>query len=245
VNWIINNLQAIAELSVQHLRLSIPPIVIGFALSIPLGWFAWRYRLTRGLILTVTGLLYTIPSIALFVVIPPILGIPILSELNVTIALTIYAVAIMSRSVADALDSVDADVRMSATAMGYSSWRRFWGVELPLAGPVLLAGLRVTTVSTVSLVTVGILVGVQSLGYFFTNGYERGIVEEVATGIVMTMAIALVLDWLLVLLGRAVLPWAPRRQKAQRIDNSPPISQPLNGIALNVGTLNGGGGVSQ
>lgn len=230
MNWILNNLQLIADLSLQHLRLSIPPIVIGFALSIPLGWVAWRYKLTRGLILTVTGLLYTIPSIALFVVIPPVLGIPILSELNVTIALTIYAVAIMSRSVSDALDSVDADVRMSATAVGYSSWRRFWGVELPLAGPVLLAGLRVTTVSTVSLVTVGILVGVQSLGYLFTNGYERRIVEEIATGIVLTMAIALILDWLLVLLGRIVLPWAPRRVKAKRMEASRPVTA-VNGAA--------------
>ena len=137
----------------------------------PLGWLAYRFKLTRGLLLTVAGLLYTIPSLALLPILPAIFGISFLSPLNLTIALTIYAVAIMARSVADALASVDPAVRQSATAMGFGSWRRFWTVEFPLAGPVILAGLRVAAVSTISLVTVGILIGVESLGYLFTNGF--------------------------------------------------------------------------
>ena len=205
--WIWENLDLIGALTVEHIRLSIPPIVLGFLISIPLGWLAYRFKLTRGLLLTVVGLLYTIPSLALFVLLPPILGISFLSEINITVALTIYAVAILSRSVADALASVDPDVRQSATAVGYSGWRRFWGVELPLAGPVILAGLRVAAVSTVSLVTVGILVGVQSLGYLFTNGSQRGIELEIFAGVVMTMVIALAFDRILVLAGRVVLPW--------------------------------------
>lgn len=207
MNWVVNNLGLIAELTVQHVRLSIVPIVLGFVIALPLGWLAYRFRLTRGIVLTAAGLLYTIPSLALFVILPPLLGILYLSEANVTIALTMYAVAIMARSVADALHSVDPAPRQSATAMGYSDWRRFWGVELPLAGPVLLAGLRVVAVSTVSLVTVGILVGVQSLGYLFTNGYERNIVEEVFAGVVMTVVVALAFDRALVLLGRLLMPW--------------------------------------
>src|SRR5690606_15333508 len=187
--------------TVEHVRLSITPIILGLVISIPLGWFAYRFSLTKGFVLTLTGVLYTIPSIALFVILPPLLGISILSELNVTVALTIYAVAIMARSVADALDSVDDTVRQAATAIGYSPWRRFWSVELPLAGPVILAGLRVTAVSTVSLVTVGILVGVQSLGYLFTNGFQRRIPEEIAAGVVMTVIVALLFDALLVVLG--------------------------------------------
>jgi osmoprotectant transport system permease protein len=116
VNWVLNNLDLILELSVAHLRLSIAPIVLGFLISLPLGWLAYRFRLTRGLLLTAAGLLFTIPSLALFVLLPPLLGISFLSEANVTIALTIYAVAIMTRSVSDALGSVDPAVRQSATA---------------------------------------------------------------------------------------------------------------------------------
>jgi len=212
VNWIGNNLDLIAQLSVQHIRLSIPPILLGFVISLPLGWLAYRFKLTRGLLLTVAGLLFTIPSLALFVLLPPILGIAYTSEANVTIALTIYAVAIMSRSVADALASVDPAIRQSATAVGYGSWRRFWAVEFPLAGPVILAGLRVTAVSTISLVTVGILIGVQSLGYLFTNGFQRRIVVEILAGVVMVVVIALVVDYLLVLLGRLLMPWTAKQK---------------------------------
>lgn len=216
MNWIVNNLDLILKLSLQHIALSVPPIVLGFVISVPLGYLAYRFKLTRGLLLTVAGLLYTIPSLALFVILPPILGISFLSDLNITIALTIYAVAIMARSVADALDSVDPAVRQSATAVGFGSWRRFWVVEFPLAGPVILAGLRVAAVSTVSLVTVGILIGTQSLGYLFTNGLQRRIVPEVLAGVVMVVVIALLIDALLSLIGRVLMPWAPRKVKSER-----------------------------
>ena len=212
MNWLVNNLDLVLELTLQHLKLSIPPIIIGFIISIPLGYIAHRFRLTRGLLLTLAGLLYTIPSLALFVILPSITGVSALSELNITIALTIYAVAIMARSVADALDSVDPAIRQSATAVGYGSWRRFWTVEFPLAGPVILAGLRVTAVSTISLVTVGILIGVQSLGYLFTNGFQRRIVVEILAGVVMVVVIALVVDYLLVLLGRLLMPWTAKQK---------------------------------
>ncbi len=213
MTWVMNNLELILDLTLQHIRLSLLPIVLGFVIALPLGWLAFRYRLTRGLVLTLVGLLYTIPSLALFVVLPPLLGIGFLSEANVLIALTIYAVAIMARSVADALASVDPDIRQAATAMGYSSWNRFWTVDLPLAGPVLLAGLRVVAVSTVSLLTVGIVVGVQSLGYLFTNGFQRGILASVLTGVVMTVIVALIFDRLLALLGARLMPWTRARER--------------------------------
>ena len=215
MNWVVNNLDLIADLSVEHIRLAIPPILLGFVISIPIGWLAFRFKLTRGLLLTLAGLLFTIPSLALLVILPPLLGISALSDANLTIALTIYAVAIMARSVADALGSVDPAVRQSATALGYGSWRLFWAVEFPLAGPVILAGLRVAAVSTISLVTVGILIGTESLGYLFTNGYQRGIVAEIFAGVVMVVVIALVVDYLLVLLGRLLMPWT-RKQKTVR-----------------------------
>jgi osmoprotectant transport system permease protein len=208
VNWLWNNLDLVGRLSLAHIGLSIPPIIFGFLIALPLGWLAHRYRPARGVVLTVLGLLYTIPSLALLIILPISIGIPILSSANLIICLSIYAVALMVRSVADALDAVDPDVRQSATAIGYSTWGRFWLVEFPLAAPVMLAGLRVVAVSTVSLVTVGIYVGVQSLGYLFTNGLQRNIPLEIGTGIVMTVVIALALDALLVLIGRVLMPWA-------------------------------------
>ena len=211
MTWFWNNLDLVWSLSLQHVGLSIPPIVIGFVIALPLGWLAHRYRLTRGVLLSVVGLLYTIPSIALFVILPPIIGISILSAENVIIVLSIYVVALMVQTTTDALDSVDPGVKQAATAMGFSSWRRFWGVELPIAGPVLLAGLRVAAVSTVSLVTVGILVGVQSLGYLFTNGLQRGIEAEIITGILGTVVIALLIDRVLVVLGAVAMPWSRPR----------------------------------
>lgn len=219
MNWVLDNLDLIGRLSLDHLRLSVVPIVLGFVIAIPLGWVAWRLRITGAVLLTVAGLLYTIPSIALIVALPAIIGTSLLSESNVTIALTLYAVAIMARSVAEALGSVDAGTRQAAVAMGYSSWRRFWGVDFPLAGPVLLAGLRVVAVSTIALVTVGALVGIDSLGYLFTNGFQRRIIPEILAGLVVTMALALIVDGLLVLAGRALMPWT-RRQRSTPIRES-------------------------
>jgi osmoprotectant transport system permease protein len=115
------------------------------------------------------------------------------------------------------LNSVDPAVRQAATAVGFGSWRRFWTVEFPLAGPVILAGLRVAAVSTISLATVGILIGVQNLGYLFTNGSQRRILLEILTGVVMVMVIALVVDFLLVRVGRLLMPWVPRRSNAKAI----------------------------
>lgn len=236
MTWVVNNLDLILELTLEHIRLSIVPIVVGFIIAIPLGWLAYRYRLTRGLILTLVGLLYTIPSLALFVILPPLLGIGFLSEANVLIALTIYAVAIMARSVADALASVDPDIRQAATAVGYSAWSRFWMVDFPLAGPVLLAGLRVVAVSTVSLLTVGIVVGVQSLGYLFLNGFQRDIVEQVLAGVVMTVIVALVFDGILVLIGRALMPWTrvARPSSSRSVESQQGVDTPVLAVASGV-----------
>jgi osmoprotectant transport system permease protein len=216
VKWLESNLDLIWELVLAHIALSVPPIVIGFLISIPIGWIANRYQPSRGVILVILGLLYTIPSIPLFIFMPIFLGTPLLSPVNVVVALTIYAVALMVRSAADGLASVDKDVLQAASAMGYSSWQLFWRVELPLSGPVLLAGLRVVSASTVSLATLGVIIGVESLGYLFTNGFQRNIPVEVLSGIVATLLIAVVFDLILVLLGRLVLPWSRREATSAR-----------------------------
>ncbi|WP_396655243.1 ABC transporter permease [Microbacterium sp.] len=210
MTWVLENLGLIGQLTLEHLRQSVIPIVISLVVAIPLGWVAWRYRLVRGTIVTLTGLLYTIPSLALLILLPAVFGYSPLSETNLIVALTIYGVALMVRSVADGLDAVSPDARLAATAVGYSSFRRFWAVDLPLAGPVIVAGLRVTAVSTISLATVGILVGVVNLGYLFTNGLQRRIVEEILSGVVAVVVLAVAIDLLLVLLGRLLMPWTRR-----------------------------------
>ncbi len=216
MTWILENLGLIGELTLVHLRQSLIPIVLSLVIAVPVGWVAWRYRLVRGVIITVTGLLYTIPSLALLALLPVILGAGYTNEVNLVVALTIYGVALMVRSVADGLDSVSPDTRLAATAMGYGGFRRFWAVDLPLAGPVILAGLRVTAASTIALATVGILVGITNLGYLFTNGLQRRIIEEVFSGLVAVVLLAVVVDLLLVLLGRLLMPWARRAPRTTR-----------------------------
>lgn len=216
MNWILDNLGLIGSLTLDHLRQSPLPILLGFLIALPIGWAAWRYTSLRGPVLTTVGLLYTIPSLGLFALLAAGFGIPYLSEMNLIVALTIYGVAIMTRSVADGLDSVDATTRSAAIAVGFGPWRRFWTVDLPLSGPVLLAGLRVTATSTISLATVGILIGVQNLGYLFTNGFQRRIIPEVLAGVVAVVVIALIVDLILVAIGRMTMPWLPRRAPTRR-----------------------------
>jgi len=215
VNWISNNIPLILERTGQHLAIAIPAIVLSLLLSIPIGWLATHYAWSRGAVLTLVGLLYALPALPLFFVLPLILGTGLRDPVNVTVGLTLYGIALMVRSAADGFSSVDPHVEQSASSVGFSAVQRFWRVELPLAGPVLLAGVRVVSVSTVSLTTVGAVLGIGSLGSLFTDGFQRNITSEILAGIVLTVALALVLDLVLVLIGRLLMPWArassPRR----------------------------------
>ncbi|MGI8393785.1 ABC transporter permease [Leucobacter sp. W1038] len=215
MNWVVDNWVQVAQYAGQHMVLAIVPIIVGTALSLPIGWVANRRRWSRGTILGAAGILYAIPSLPLFVVMPALIGTRILDPINVVVALTLYALALMVRTTADALASVSNELRLSSQAIGFSAWQRFWGVELPAAGPVLLAGIRVVSVSTVSLVTVGALIGVQSLGYFFVNGYQRAFPTEIAVGVIGTVVIALIFDACLVLLGRLLMPWTRAGRRAR------------------------------
>ena len=218
--WVLNNFPQIWTLTFSHVLLSVIPMLLGFLISIPLGWLASRHPMARSFLLSIGGLLYTIPSLALFVTLPIVLGTGILNAANVVVALSIYAVAIMVRSAADAFAAVPIEVRDSATAVGFSTARRFLTVDLPLAGPVLLAGLRVLSVSTVSLVTVGSLIGVSTLGNLFLDGFQRSFYVEIITGIVAVMMVAIVFDGLLVLIGRLAMPWIRRLQNERVVSVS-------------------------
>jgi len=217
MQWLWNNLDLVLGLLAEHARLSAIPILIGFAAALPIGWIASRSRVLRAILLTVFNVIYTIPALALFVVLPGILGTKVLDELNVIVALSLYALAMMLRGTVDAFGSVSTDVLQSATAQGFSSTSRFWTVQFPLAGPVLLANLRVVSVSTVSLLSVAALVGSGGLGRLFTAGYSRAFIPEIVVGIVFTVLLALVFDAILQLVGRMLMPWSRRLKAPTRI----------------------------
>jgi len=225
--WIGSNLGLIGGRILEHLALTAPPIVIGLVLSIPLGYWASRSKVARSILLSIGGILYTIPSIALLVLVPVLIGLAILDPLNLVFALSVYAVAIMVRSAADAFVSVSADVRASATATGFSAWQRFFGVELPLAGPVLLAGIRVVSVSTVSIASVGAITGIEQLGSFFTDAFQRSFLTEAIVGIVSILLIAALYDVILTRVAALLLPWT---RKQPPVMASPKVySEPLGG----------------
>ena len=207
MTWLADNWQVVLDLAGQSLYLAGIPLIIGFVVSIPLGWAASRWSRAYPAIITTTGLLYTIPSLALFVIMPIVLGTKILNPVNVIVAMTIYTVALLVRTVADGLNAVPDDIAQAATAMGYKGVRRLFGVELPLAAPVIAAGLRVAAVSNVSIVSIATLIGVSQLGDLLVDGYNRVIWGELITGIVSCILLALALDAVIVLGTRMVTPW--------------------------------------
>ena len=190
-----------------HVWLSVVPVVLGLVIALPIGWLASRYRWTYAPLTNLAGLLYTIPSLALFVLMPLILGTKILSPLNVVVALAVYTVALLVRVVADGLISVPADIRSAATAMGFTGLQRLVRVDLPIAVPVITAGLRVAAVSNVSLVSVSALIGIPQLGSLFTEGFSRDTMGVVLLGILLCVVLALVLDTAILLLSRLLTPW--------------------------------------
>ena len=207
ITYIRNNYPEILSDLVQHLWLSLVPIVVGAALALPLGYVAVRKRSLYQPVVNVGAVIYSIPSLALFLMIPPIIGVGYLSPLNVLIGLSLYTLALLSRTVADGLTAVQGETTQAARALGYRPMRQLFGVELPMAAPVLFAGLRVATVANISLVNVGALVGSGGLGNLFTGGFQLGFVEPIIVGIVLSMLLAGLCDVALVLLQRTVTPW--------------------------------------
>jgi osmoprotectant transport system permease protein len=195
----------------DHTWLSVLPVVVGLLLALPLGWLANRYQWAYPPLMSVTGILYTIPSIALFVLIPPVLGLDPLTPLQVPIALSIYSTALLVRVVADGLGAVSEETIQAATALGYRPFGRFFTVELPIAVPVIAAGLRVAVVANVSIVAVAGTIGMSNLGLLFDTGFklstDQPYYPPIVLGIVLCVLLALVLDLLVVLLARLLTPW--------------------------------------
>jgi osmoprotectant transport system permease protein len=191
--------------TLQHLRYTIAAVGLGTALSIPLSYLAVRRPSTYPGLLALTNAIYAIPSIALFVMLSPWLGFT--NDRPIVVAMTLYTLVILVRNIVESIRSVPGSVLQAADGMGYRPVMRFATVELPLALPGIVAGLRLAVVSTVSLISVGALIGRGGLGRLFTDGRARHIVVELWSGVLAIVVLALVLDGLLVLAGRLATPW--------------------------------------
>jgi osmoprotectant transport system permease protein len=212
--WLQRNADNIASLLGQHALLAVIPVLAALVAAIPLGYLVFKTGRAANGILAVFGVIYSIPSLALFVALPLVLGTSILSPLNVAVALAIYSVALLVRSVVDGLRSVPGSVKQSATAVGYGWFRRLARVELPLAMPVIFAGLRVATVSNIALVSVAAVVGGGALGQLFDRGLASRFYTPLIAGLVLSVLLALLADVLILLIQRNALPWARNRRLA-------------------------------
>jgi osmoprotectant transport system permease protein len=208
MTWIGDNLALIWDQLSEHIYLAILPVIFGLVIAIPLGYVATRFSWLANPLIALGGVLYSLPSIALFIVLPVILGTRVLDRINIIIALTIYAVSLLIRNVIDGLRSVPPDVRQAAIAVGYGPARRLLTIDLPIAVPVIFAGLRVVTVANISMVSVGAVIGIGGLGELFTLGFQKDFLTPVVVGVVLSLLLALLADLLIVTLQRVLTPWA-------------------------------------
>ena len=202
--WLDRNLDTVLEDVQEHVQIALAALVLGALIAFPIGLIAYRWRAAYGPLLAITQVLYTVPSLALFVLLINVTG---LGAEPVIIGLTIYSLVILVRNLVEGLRAVPGEVIDAATAMGYRQTRRLFAVELPIALPTIIAGLRVAAVSNISLVSVGALIGTGGLGQLFIHGFQIDNPIEIWTGIVATLLLAVVIDLLIVGGGRLLTPW--------------------------------------
>ena len=205
--YFLDHRDEIWALTRTSIWLAVVPLAIGLLLALPVGWLASKYRWTYPPIVSGAGLLYTIPSLVLFVSLPGIIGTKILDTINVAIGLTIYTFALLVRVVADGLSSVSSATLAAASAMGYTNRQRLFSVQFPIAVPVIGAGLRVAAVSNVSLISVASIIGVKQLGQLFVEGFTNNRIPPTIVALVLFILLALVFDLLILVLVRLLTPW--------------------------------------
>jgi osmoprotectant transport system permease protein len=223
VHYLLTHLPAAWMLTVVHLRLSLLPVLAGLAIALPWGVLAWRRAALRRLTTVTASVVFTIPSLALFVVLPLIIPTRILDEANVIVALTLYTSALLVRAVFEALDAVPWQVRDAASALGYRPITQLLKVELPLSIPVLVAGLRVVVVTNISMVSVGAVIGIGGLGTWFTEGYQANKSDQIVAGIIAILVLAFVVDMLIMLGGRLATPWNRASRPGRRLLMAPVV----------------------
>ena len=223
MHYLLTHLPAAWTLTVVHLRLSLVPVLAGMAIALPWGVLAWRRATLRRLTTLTASVVFTIPSLALFVVLPLIIPTRILDEANVIVALTLYTTALLVRGVFEALDAVPSHVRDAASALGYRPLTRLVKVELPLSIPVLVAELRVVVVTNISMVSVGAVIGIGGLGTWFTEGYQANKSDQIVAGIIAILVLAFVIDMLIMLAGRLATPWERASRPGRRLLTAPMV----------------------
>jgi osmoprotectant transport system permease protein len=209
-DWVDDHYDEIWQRTLEHLRLAGLALVIGFAISLVLALVALRFRRTYAPITWVTGILYTIPSLALFAFLVPITG---LGTLTAEIGLVGYTLLILVRNIVAGVDGVPASVKEAADGMGYTSWRRVGAVDLRLATPTIIAGLRIAAVTTVGLVTITALVGAGGYGVLIDDGLSRRFNTPIVVGATLSIAMAVAFDLTLLGTERALTPWARRSRQ--------------------------------
>jgi osmoprotectant transport system permease protein len=208
--YVRDNSTAIVEALSEHVTLTVQAVVIAAVLAVPLAVLAYWFRPLTGPILALTGVLYTIPSLALLAFLAPYVGAT--NPASVLIALVLYALLLVVRNSLAGLSQVPAATIEAADGMGYGRFGRLWRIELPLALPGIMTGLRLATVSTVALVTIGSLIGYGGLGDLIFSGFRNNFYKaQILTGTLLSVALALAFDLVLALAGRLLTPWAARR----------------------------------
>jgi osmoprotectant transport system permease protein len=202
--WVSDHLDEIRGRLSEHLTLLVMAIGFGLLIAIPLALLSARYRRIYGPTLAITGVLYTVPSLAFFALLIPVTG---LSRATAVIPLTAYTLLILVRNTVTGLDAVPPDVKEAAEGMGYSRARQVLRVELPLALPAIITGVRIATVTTVGLITVTALVGQGGLGKLLIDGFQRDFQTPLTLGIVLSLALAVVADLLWIVTLRVAPPW--------------------------------------
>jgi osmoprotectant transport system permease protein len=203
--WVEDHTSEIRAALGEHIELTVLAVLFGLLIALPLALLSVRYRRLYGPLIAITGVLYTIPSLALFAMLLPLTG---LSRTTALIPLTAYTLLILVRNTVTGLDGVPPDVKEAAVGMGYSRTRQLLRVELPLALPAIIAGIRIATVTTIGLVAITALIGQGGLGSLMYDGLQREFRTPLTVGIVLSLALAVVADLLLVLAQRLATPWA-------------------------------------
>lgn len=209
-DWVLDNLDAIGQRLGEHVVMVVVSVVIGFIISFGLAILARRWPGSYGPILAVTGTLYAIPSLALFVLLIPITGLTITTGI---VALVLYTLLILVRNIVTGLEGVPSEVIEAANGMGYGRTERFLRVELPIALPIIVAGVRIATVTTVGLVAITTFIGLGGLGYLIINsGTRRFFPTSIYVGVILCVLLAVLADLILTLIERRLTPWAKARQ---------------------------------
>jgi osmoprotectant transport system permease protein len=238
-DWVNDHLDEIQELTYSHLKLTVLAVAMGFAIAMALALVSVNWRWTYSLLAGFCGVLYAIPSVALFAILVPIYGLGLVPAL---IALTSYTLLILLRNIVAGIDNVPPSVREAADGMGYEPWRRVLRIDLPLALPTIIAGLRIATVTTVGLVTVTALIGEGGYGDYINAGLDRQFPTQVMVGTVLSVALAILLDLLFVTIERFAAPWARKAPPVRPADVGHRELLPKGALKVGGAARSAGGG---